>query len=365
LYTTTFTEKKVVIFNASHPHTVLQTISTIPGSGTESIVFDATGNFYVGHAIGDRLIRKYNAAGALLESYAAATEVAGTDWIDLATDQCTFFYTSEGRSVKRFDVCTKTQLADFATFSGTANAFALRLLPPGDGTGGLLVADRLNIKRLNGTGSVVQTYDYPGEDTWFSLNLDPDGTSLWSGSFGTRNFYHFKIDSGSLLGGPFPSLGSALNGLCLLGEVTAADRCGDGIVQVGEACDDGNEANGDGCSSTCQLENRAPVARCRNVTVTSPSGCDPANASINNGSSDPDGNVLTCTQSPPGPYPVGTTLVTLMCTDGSLSATCSATVTVNGVDTDSDGVFGKHCLACCFVLLNLSLTIRSGSLRLQ
>ncbi|AKT39081.1 uncharacterized protein CMC5_032280 [Chondromyces crocatus] len=30
--------------------------------------------------------------------------------------------------------------------------------------------------------------------------------------------------------------------------------CGDGIVQVGEACDDGNTANGDCCSSTCQAE---------------------------------------------------------------------------------------------------------------
>jgi hypothetical protein len=43
-------------------------------------------------------------------------------------------------------------------------ASALRLLPPGDGTGGLLVADRNNIKRLDGNGIVVQTYDFLGED---------------------------------------------------------------------------------------------------------------------------------------------------------------------------------------------------------
>ena len=30
--------------------------------------------------------------------------------------------------------------------------------------------------------------------------------------------------------------------------------CGDGILDFGEACDDGNAANGDGCSSTCQVE---------------------------------------------------------------------------------------------------------------
>jgi fibro-slime domain-containing protein len=31
-------------------------------------------------------------------------------------------------------------------------------------------------------------------------------------------------------------------------------KCGDGIVEPGEACDDGNTTNGDGCSSTCQVE---------------------------------------------------------------------------------------------------------------
>lgn len=30
--------------------------------------------------------------------------------------------------------------------------------------------------------------------------------------------------------------------------------CGDGIVEKGEMCDDGNTVNGDGCSSTCKLE---------------------------------------------------------------------------------------------------------------
>ena len=30
--------------------------------------------------------------------------------------------------------------------------------------------------------------------------------------------------------------------------------CGDGILDAGEACDDGNTTNGDGCSSTCELE---------------------------------------------------------------------------------------------------------------
>ena len=31
-------------------------------------------------------------------------------------------------------------------------------------------------------------------------------------------------------------------------------NCGNGVVDVGETCDDGNTVSGDGCSSTCQLE---------------------------------------------------------------------------------------------------------------
>ena len=30
-------------------------------------------------------------------------------------------------------------------------------------------------------------------------------------------------------------------------------KCGNGVVEGGEACDDGNTANGDGCSSQCQV----------------------------------------------------------------------------------------------------------------
>jgi hypothetical protein len=74
--------------------------------------------------------------------------------------------------------------------------------------------------------------------------------------------------------------------------------------------------------------NRAPVARCRDVVVTSGPGCV-ADANIDDGSSDPDGNPITVVQSPAGPYPLGATHVTLTCTDSNgASATCGATVTV-------------------------------------
>jgi hypothetical protein len=72
----------------------------------------------------------------------------------------------------------------------------------------------------------------------------------------------------------------------------------------------------------------APVARCRDVVVQSVLGCI-ADATIDDGSSDPDGGPITVVQSPAGPYPLGVTHVTLTCTDSDgAGATCDATVTV-------------------------------------
>jgi DNA-binding beta-propeller fold protein YncE len=161
----------------------------------ESIVFDNAGNAYVGHADGDMDIRKFSAAGLPLFQYDVVVENRGSGWIDLAADQRTIFYTSEGRLVKRFDVLLNTQLADFTTLPGEGTAFDLRLLPDG----GLLVVDTVNIKRLNSSGVVVQTYDVPGEDEFLPMDLDPDQITFWSGGRSSGEIYRFNIATGALV----------------------------------------------------------------------------------------------------------------------------------------------------------------------
>ena len=44
-------------------------------------------------------------------------------------------------------------------------------------------------------------------------------------------------------------------------EIKSFVGCGDGVIQTGEQCDDGNTNNGDCCSSTCQYESSATVCR--------------------------------------------------------------------------------------------------------
>jgi hypothetical protein len=125
------------------------------------------------------------------------------------------YYTSEGRAIQRFDVGTNTQMTNFATLGGGGNAFALRLLADG----GLLVADNGNVKRLDSTGAQIQTYDIAGVDGWFALNLDPNATSFWSGSFSNGNLYKFDIATGALLQTIATGSGS-LFGVSVFGEIT-------------------------------------------------------------------------------------------------------------------------------------------------
>ncbi len=84
-----------------------------------------------------------------------------------------------------------------------------------------------------------------------------------------------------------------------------------------------------GIAITPPAPNRPPVAQCQNVTVNAGPSCT-ANASIDNGSSDPDsGDTITLSQAPAGPYPIGTTNVTLTVTDNhGASSQCTSTVTV-------------------------------------
>jgi cysteine-rich repeat protein len=55
--------------------------------------------------------------------------------------------------------------------------------------------------------------------------------------------------------------GWTLDDVCLTALIKNT-KCGDGVVDAGEQCDDGNTVNGDGCSATCTLEPTAGGGGC-------------------------------------------------------------------------------------------------------
>jgi hypothetical protein len=209
LYVTCFTASQVVKFDNTGVN------QGTFGSGyiiPESIVFDGAGDVYVGNL--NNGIRKYDSSGTFIGTV-INTRV---DWFDLTADQSTFYYGQEGSNIPTVSNAIPGIPGPDFVAGGLSQAFAMRILSDG----GLLVADNVDIKRFNAAGVQIDTYD-AGINGWFALNLDPDGTSFWSGSFQNDTFYRFDIASGALLDTVNTGLGNSnLYGLVVYGEQTAA-----------------------------------------------------------------------------------------------------------------------------------------------
>ncbi|HLL06301.1 MAG TPA: DUF5011 domain-containing protein [Myxococcaceae bacterium] len=119
--------------------------------------------------------------------------------------------------------------------------------------------------------------------------------------------------------------------------------CGDGIVSAGEHCDPYAAGNTEACPRSCRRmngnppppppppANLPPVAACKHLTLNTPADACGASGSVDNGSYDPEGGPVSCTQSS-NAFGVGNQSVTLTCVDAQgLSASCNASVNV--VDT--------------------------------
>lgn len=196
LYSTAFTANNIVKFDTSG--TKIGTFGSSYNSRPESIAINAAGDFYVGQADGSRDVIHLSGTGALIGTHDVGLDRRGSDWVDLSSDQCTLYYTSEGTRIKRFDVCANTQLPDLTAL--LQESYALRLLPGVFGDRAILVADTSSIKMVDAvSGGISNTYDAPGQDCWFALNLDPDGTSFWSADFCTSMVFKFDISSGAVL----------------------------------------------------------------------------------------------------------------------------------------------------------------------
>jgi len=90
--------------------------------------------------------------------------------------------------------------------------------------------------------------------------------------------------------------------------------CGDGTVNTGEQCDDGNTSNGDGCSSTCQKESTPSTCGDGNVDVATET-CDDGNTVSGDGCS------ATCQiETPPNKCGNGAIDGSEACDDGNMTA---------------------------------------------
>jgi len=186
------------------------------------------------------------------------------------------------------------------------------------------------------------TLDDPGDQAGSEgvpsvLNLsgnDPDGDFLYFDADGLPPGLILDHDTGIVSGAPEVGAAGTYNVTASASDASdvavvtfdwtvsgaSGPICGDGTVDAGEECDDGNLANGDGCTSSCTVE------FCGDGIVNNggAEACDDGNTV------DGDGCSSTCTIE-----------VSAFCGDGSLDAgeECD-----DGNTTDGDG-----CNAACFL----------------
>jgi sugar lactone lactonase YvrE len=291
----------------------------------ESVLVTPSGNIFVGAATGEFACSdgtptptpvpafEFSPSGALLNTFNVLSECRGTDWVELLGDQKTLLYTSEGLSVKSFNVSTGTQNPDFASNLPGASAFAFRQLP--DGT--VLVADSSEAMRLSATGAVLSTYAPSLQvNTLFALNLDPDGTSFWTADLQTGNVFRFDIATGTQLV-TFVSPTGFASGLAIFGEKTAGNNnltitvAGSGTGQVTSS------PAGISCPAVCVAQ--FPDNSSATITATPTAGSTLASFSTNCVPSSPQTTPPTCS------VPIVTSDVTVTAT---FNATTGVIVTV-------------------------------------
>lgn len=137
-------------------------------------------------------------------SFQATQEVQGSDYITLSADQETLFYCSAGQSILRCNIVDETQGTAFSTLpteSGPRPGLRqIAMLGAGDGTDGLLVAEGINVKRLNSAGAITQTYTPSVSARYQDIDkviLDPNGTTFWCADALSASLAEFNIETGT------------------------------------------------------------------------------------------------------------------------------------------------------------------------
>ena len=167
-----------------------------PFTSPVSVTHDNFGNVYLGQGT----ILKITPSGTTT----TYTVAGGAQWITLATDQHTMFYSAANGDVKSYDLSSRTQGVDLAV---GAMARAIRTLPDNSILLDSLGAIQRWIPACVGCAyKNVFSYQIPANADNFAL--DPDGVSFWTintyfdarANQGKADIYRTNIKTGDPMG---------------------------------------------------------------------------------------------------------------------------------------------------------------------
>jgi cysteine-rich repeat protein len=252
-----------------------------PGSLPAGLTTDGT-QLYLNSASGFRdIYRLAPADGTVLGSFPGYFETA-----DLEFDGVNRIFLSNYAS---------SQVEEITLSGALVNSFAVPFQP------GAIAFDGTKLYIFDSGTDLVRVTDRSGTFIDSFSAGHRAGSAVWDGTTGriitiaeSDSFIRVLAPDGTLLdeypGPQFPTR-TGFNGVTIIGTTlyivgtyapgNDGDRihvlnsvCGDGHLGVGEQCDDGNTANGDCCSSTCQYEsNGSPCSDGDGCTVDA---CDGA-----------------------------------------------------------------------------------------
>ena len=236
----------------AHP-LVQQLANSSTGSASQSVALDAKTNLFVGYAGGvsggfgtiEQWTKDTTSApglnstlGTYVFSKPFSVPVDGTfgpGWIDLAFNGHSIFYTAQTRKIYKFDSSQPVTgsnpvvWADLSTLTGQnkfGTLYAIKILGPSyDGTDGVLVADKGNVKLIRTSGGAaggtiitpVPVFTFGSLANLQALTLDSFSplTTFWVGdaSATTNNLLRFNKSTGTTEA--TISTGTGVGGVCL------------------------------------------------------------------------------------------------------------------------------------------------------
>ncbi len=188
-----------------------------------------------------------------------------------------------------------------------------------------------NIAYAIGNGTVFQTPD--GGATWTNITGDiaDDGAGSFRAIAYMPNGTTDRVAVGTNAGVYISIEGSLGNWFLLGGGLPNAPVWDLDYDAVDDVLVSATLGRGAWVVQNASTVNAPPVAICQDVTADADAMClgHVTPGEVDDGSFDPDGDPITLSLSPPGPYMLGDTAVTLTVEDdGNLTATCEATITV-------------------------------------